>query len=191
MWVIDATKVLELNDFSPGTRIYLRAQPLHPGAKANLFDTDGNRVTALLTKSPRFNVAFLNARHRARGRCENSVKTLKNAGLGKPPYWSFAANQAWADMAMFAPNFVSWLQLAALPRGHEASVWDLRQWRYPLFSMAVSAAFCFLRKRQKQACSASFGKVLVCCSSGDGTASLLPEMVVSLFLCFSGFERSL
>ncbi|RWZ79131.1 IS1380 family transposase, partial [Glutamicibacter sp. HZAU] len=68
-WVIDASKVIELKDYPPGTRIYLRAEPLHPGAKANLFDTDGNRVTAFLTNSPRFNVAFLDARHRARGRC--------------------------------------------------------------------------------------------------------------------------
>ncbi|MGP9788266.1 transposase, partial [Glutamicibacter sp. 287] len=135
-WVIDATKVLELRQYPPGTRIYLRAEPLHPGAKANLFDTDGNRVTAFLTNSPRFNVAFLDARHRARGRCENRIKTLKNTGLGKLPYWSFAANQAWADLAMFAVNLVSWLQLAVLPGGHEASVWDLKRWRYRLFSMA-------------------------------------------------------
>jgi len=109
---------------------------LHPGAKATLFDTDGNRVTAFLTNAPRFNVAFLDARHRARGRCENRIKTLKSAGLGKMPYWSFAANQAWADSAMFALNLVSWLQLAELPSGHEASVWDLKRWRYRLFSMA-------------------------------------------------------
>jgi hypothetical protein len=135
-WVIDASKVIELKDYPPGTRIYLRAEPLHPGAKATLFDTDGNRVTAFLTNAPRFNVAFLDARHRARGRCENRIKTLKNAGLGKLPYWSFAANQAWADLAMFALNLVSWLQMAVLPGGHDASVWDVKRWRYRLFSMA-------------------------------------------------------
>ena len=37
---------------------------------------------------------------------------------------------------MFALNLVSWLQLAALPGGHEASVWDVKRWRYRLFSMA-------------------------------------------------------
>lgn len=135
-WVIDASKVIELKDYPPGTRIYLRAEPLHPGAKATLFDTDGNRVTAFLTNSPRFNVAFLDARHRARGRCEIRIKTLKNTGLGKLPYWSFASNQAWADLAMLAVNLVSWLQLAVLPGGHEAGCWDLKRWRYRLFSMA-------------------------------------------------------
>ena len=67
-WVIDASKVLELKGYPAGTRIYLRAEPLHSGAKATLFDTEGNRVTAFLTNSPRFNVAFLDARHRARNR---------------------------------------------------------------------------------------------------------------------------
>ena len=135
-WVIDASKIIELKDYPPGTRMYLRAEPLHPGAKANLFDTDGNRITAFLTNAPRFNVAFLDARHRARGRCENRIKTLKATGLGKLPYWSFAANQAWACLAMFAVNLVSWLQLAVLPGGHEAGCWDVKRWRYRLFSMA-------------------------------------------------------
>jgi len=61
---------------------------------------------------------------------------LKNAGLGKLPYWSFAANQVWADLAMFAPNLVSWLQLAVLLGGHKAGCWDVKRWRYRLFSMA-------------------------------------------------------
>ncbi|GGL77496.1 hypothetical protein JOF39_002885 [Glutamicibacter protophormiae] len=56
--------MIELKDYPAGTRIYLRAEPLHPGAKATLFGTDGNQVTAFLTNSPRFNVAFLDARHR-------------------------------------------------------------------------------------------------------------------------------
>jgi len=127
---------MDLKDYPSGTRIYLRAEPLHPGARANFFDTDGNRATAFLTNGPRFNVAFLNARHRGRGRCENRIKTLKNTGLGKLPYWSFAANQALADLAMFALNLDAWLQLAVLPGGHEACCWDVKRWRYRVFSMA-------------------------------------------------------
>src|SRR5690606_30432247 len=53
-WVIDASKVMELKDYPPGTRIYLRAEPLQPGSKANLFDTDENLVTAFLTNASRF-----------------------------------------------------------------------------------------------------------------------------------------
>lgn len=93
-------------------------------------------MTAFLINSLRFNVAFLDARHRARGRCEIRIKTLKNAGLGKLPYWFFAANKARADLAIFAVKLVSWLQLAELPGGHEAGRWDMKRWRYRLLSMA-------------------------------------------------------
>lgn len=135
-WVIDASNILALKDYPPGTRIYLRAEPLHPGAKANLFDTDGNRVTAFLTNAPRFDPALLDVRHRARGRCENRIKSLKAAGLGKLPFFAFGANQAWANLAMFAFNLVTWLQLAVLPAEHVAGSWDLKRWRYRVWSLA-------------------------------------------------------
>lgn len=135
-WVIDATKVIELKNYPQNTRLYLRAEPLHPGAKASLFDVDGHRVTAFLTNAPRYNVAFLDARHRARARCENRIKTLKNAGLGKLPFTAFSANQLWSDLAVLAVNLVAWMQLAVLPAGHAAGVWDMKRWRYRLFSIA-------------------------------------------------------
>ncbi|MEZ2392224.1 IS1380 family transposase [bacterium RCC_150] len=135
-WVINATEVVPLKDYPPGTNIYLRAEPLHPGAQPTLLDLDGHRITAFLTNSPRWHGPFLDARHRARGRCENRIKTLKNTGLGKLPFYDFAANQAWANIAALASNLVSWLQLAALPDGHQARTWDIKRWRYRLFATA-------------------------------------------------------
>ncbi|MDQ0854702.1 hypothetical protein QFZ79_002813 [Arthrobacter sp. V4I6] len=135
-WVVNATDVLGLTDYPPGTNLYLRAEPLHPGAQATLLDVDGHRVTAFLTNSPRWHGPALDARHRARGRCENRIKTLKNAGLGKLPFFDFHANQAWANIAVLAMNLVSWLQLAALPTGHKARAWDMKRWRYRLFATA-------------------------------------------------------
>ena len=135
-WVINATDVIPLTDYPPGTKLFLRAEPLHPGAQPTLLDTDGHRITAFLTNSPRWHGPFLDARHRARGRCENRIKTLKNTGLGKLPFFDFAANQAWADIAALAFNLVSWIQLAALPDGHHAKAWDIKRWRYRLFATA-------------------------------------------------------
>lgn len=135
-WVVNATDVLGLTDYPPGTNLYLRAEPLHPGAQAMLLDVDGHRVTAFLTNSPRWHGPALDARHRARGRCENRIKTLKNTGLGKMPFFDFHANQAWASIAALAMNLVSWLQLAALPTGHKARGWDMKRWRYRLFATA-------------------------------------------------------
>jgi hypothetical protein len=135
-WVNNATDVIPLTDYPPGTKLFLRAEPLHPGAQPTLLDTDGHRITAFLTNSPRWHGPFLDARHRARGRCENRIKTLKNTGLGKLPFFDFAANQAWANIAALAFNLVSWLQLAALPHGHHAKAWDIKRWRYRLFATA-------------------------------------------------------
>jgi Transposase DDE domain group 1 len=97
---------------------------------------DGHRVTAFLTNSPRWHGPALDARHRARGRCENRIKTLKNTGLRKLPFFDFHANQAWANIASLAMNLVSWLQLTALPTGHKARCWDIKRWRYRLFATA-------------------------------------------------------
>ncbi|RAN69601.1 hypothetical protein B5P43_35615 [Bacillus sp. SRB_336] len=37
-WVVNATDVLGLEDYPEGTNLYLRAEPLHPGAQATLYD---------------------------------------------------------------------------------------------------------------------------------------------------------
>lgn len=37
-WVINATDVIPLTDFPPGTNLYLRAEPLHPGARPTLLE---------------------------------------------------------------------------------------------------------------------------------------------------------
>jgi hypothetical protein len=135
-WVINATDIIPLTDYPPGTKLFLRAEPLHPGAQPTLLDVDGHRITALLTNAPRWHGPFLDARHRARGRCENRIKTLKNTGLGKLPFFDFAANQAWANIAALAFNLVSWIQLTALPDSHHAKAWDIKRWRYRVFSIA-------------------------------------------------------
>lgn len=108
---------------------------------------DGHRVTAFLTNAPRYNVAFLDARHRARGRCENRIKTLKAAGLGKFPFTAEASAQLWSDLAVLAMNLVAWMQMSILPVGHEAGVWDLKRWRYRLFSIAGKIVSSARRKR--------------------------------------------
>jgi hypothetical protein len=73
-WVINATDVIPLTDYPPGTQLFLRAEPLHPGAQPTLLDADGQRITAFLTNSPRRHGPFRDARHRARGRCESRIK---------------------------------------------------------------------------------------------------------------------
>lgn len=74
-----------------------------------------------------------------RSKCQPNLQqtqTLKACGLGKLPYWSFAANQAWINLAVLAMNLTSWIQLAMLPVGHPAGCWDVKRWRYRLYAIA-------------------------------------------------------
>jgi len=74
-----------------------------------------------------------------RSKCQPNLQqtqSLKAAGLGKLPFFAFGANQAWANSVMFALNLVSWLQLAVLPAEHIAGCWDLKRWRYRIWSLA-------------------------------------------------------
>ncbi len=67
--------------------------------------------------------------------CQVVVTTVETP-LGEGDVFPQDLLPAWADLEMFAVNLVSWLQLAVLPGGHEAGCWDLKRWRYRLFSMA-------------------------------------------------------
>jgi hypothetical protein len=57
----------------------------------------------------------------------NTGHSLNNTGLGKLPFFDFAA---------LAFNLVSWLQLAALSDGHHAMAWEIKRWRYRIFATA-------------------------------------------------------
>lgn len=135
-WVVNATDVIALKDYPEGTNLYLRAEPLHPGARATLLDHDGHRLTAFLCNSPRWDTQELDRRHRQRARCENLIKTLKNLGLERFPFKSFTANQAWASITALAMNLWTWARLTTLPSGHHGTSWDIKRWRYRIFTTA-------------------------------------------------------
>lgn len=59
--------------------------------------------------------------------------------MGKLPFFGISANQLWtnlADLAVLAMTLVAWMQMATLPAGPDAGVWDMKRWRYRLFSIA-------------------------------------------------------
>ena len=48
-WVAEATGLVEMSSWPPGTRLILRTEPPHPGTQLRLTDSDGLRVTAFIT----------------------------------------------------------------------------------------------------------------------------------------------
>jgi hypothetical protein len=51
-WVAEATGLIPLTGWPPGTRLILRKERPHPGAQLRITDADGLRVTGLLTRYP-------------------------------------------------------------------------------------------------------------------------------------------
>jgi hypothetical protein len=48
-WVAEATGLVEMSSWPPGTRLILRKEPPDPGTQLRLTDSDGLRVTAFIT----------------------------------------------------------------------------------------------------------------------------------------------
>ena len=67
-------------------RVIVRRELPHPGATLDAFEIrDGYRYQAFTTNTPRGQLAFLEARHRAHARVEDRIRTGKDTGLGHLP----------------------------------------------------------------------------------------------------------
>jgi hypothetical protein len=100
---------LSVPDLPAGTRIIVRREQPHQGAQLRLWDHDGWRHQVLLTNSAG-NARRLELRHRRHARVENRIKTLKDCGLERMPFRSFAANAAWMEMVLAAADLLVWAQ---------------------------------------------------------------------------------
>ncbi len=92
-----------------GTRAIVRRERPHPGAQLKLWDRDGYRHQVVLTNS-RGDIARLELRHRRHGNVENRIKNLKDTGLERMPFTTFAANAAWMEIVLTAADLLTWTQ---------------------------------------------------------------------------------
>lgn len=106
---------VKLEDYPESMRVIIRAEYPASGAQTRFLDADGRRIQVIVTNQ-KSHAQQIDARHRARGRCEQRVRDLKATGLMKLPAVSFASNRMWAQVAMVASNLFSWAGLLA---GHE------------------------------------------------------------------------
>ncbi len=93
-WVAEATDLVNLSSWPPGTRLVLRKERPHPGAQLRFTDADGMRVTAFITDTPAGvvagQVAGLELRHRQHARVEDRIRELKATGLRNLPCLIFS-----------------------------------------------------------------------------------------------------
>jgi hypothetical protein len=102
-----------LEAWPPGTRAICRREKPHPGAQLRLWDTDGYRHQITLTNSAGDPLA-LELRQRRHARVENCIKDLRDSGLDRMPFTSFAMNQAWFELVLAGADLLAWLRLACL-----------------------------------------------------------------------------
>jgi Transposase DDE domain group 1 len=98
-----------------GMRILVRRERPHPGADLTLMEAhDGWRYQCVATDTPRGQLPFLEARHRAHARVEDRVKAIKQTGMGRFPSREFAINAVWLQLALTAADLIAWTQTILL-----------------------------------------------------------------------------
>jgi hypothetical protein len=95
--VAEATGLVDLSGWPPGTRLVLRKERPHPGAQLRTTDADGMRITGFLTNTgpggPHCQLADLELRHRRHARVEDRIRAAKDIGLRNLPLHDMAQNR--------------------------------------------------------------------------------------------------
>jgi Transposase DDE domain group 1 len=113
-WVCEVTNLANLTAWPEGTRLILRKERPHPGAQLHFTDTDGLRITGLLTNTVGGQLADLEVRHRRHARVEDRIRTAKDTGLRNLPFHDATQNQIWLEICALAQDLIAWLQRLAL-----------------------------------------------------------------------------
>ena len=92
----------------------MRKERPHPGAQLRLTHRNGLRLTAFVTNISVGSLQTLELRHRRRARCEDRIRTAKDAGLTNLPLHGFAQNEIWLAIVTLAAELTAWMQMLAL-----------------------------------------------------------------------------
>lgn len=140
-WVAEATTLVNLATWPPGTRLVLRKERPHPGAQLRFTDIDGMRITAFITDTTPGAVpgqlAGLELRHRQHARVEDRIRQAKAAGLANLPCHSFDANAAWLEIVLTAADLVAWTQLIGFTDTPELARCEISAFRYRVLHVAA------------------------------------------------------
>ena len=140
-WVAEATDLVDLSTWPPGTRLILRKERPHPGAQLRFTDADGMRVTAFITDTEPGvipgQIAGLELRHRQHARVEDRIREGKATGLRNLPFSSFAANAAWLEIVLAATDLVAWTKLIGFAADPDMARCEIATFRYRVLHVAA------------------------------------------------------
>jgi hypothetical protein len=111
--VAEITDLVDLSRWPDGTRMIVRREQPHPGAQLTFTDLDGHRFQVFVTDLDD-DIAYLEALHRGRGRCEKRICDAKDTGLANLPSASFTINAAWLQLVLVAQDLLAWAKLLCL-----------------------------------------------------------------------------
>ncbi len=114
--VCEVTDLVDLSSWPDRTRLIIRRQPLHPGARTSLLPDLEYRFWGHYTDQ-KGDPAELDRSMRAHAHVEDFIGRLKDAGLERFPFTGFEANQAWLQTVMWASDLVGWFQMLCLTGG--------------------------------------------------------------------------
>lgn len=125
---------LDLSRWPSGTRAVCRRERPHPGAQLTFTDDQGWRFQVFITDQQDDDIALLEARHRARARCEDQIRCAKNTGLRAFPFQGFVQNQVWLELVLGAHDLLCHFRRIALHG--VAQLWEPATLRYRLLHSA-------------------------------------------------------
>ena len=115
--VIELTDHVKAYRWPEGLRLVIRREPLHPGAKRSLFDSEGYRYWGHWTDQPQ-PAPESDRDMRAHARVENHIARVKDHGGSRFPFAKFAPNRLWLHIVALADTLVRWFQKLSLPKHH-------------------------------------------------------------------------
>lgn len=143
-WVAEATGMIDLTNWPPGSRLILRKERPHPGAQLTFTDVDGMRVTAILTNTPSHGTgvvpgqaAGLELRHRQHARVEDRIREAKATGLRNLPCRAWNENAAWLEVVLTAVDLVAWTKQICFADIAELAKCEIAAFRYRVLHVAA------------------------------------------------------
>ena len=115
--VIELTDHVKAYRWPDGLRLVIRREPLHPGARTSLFDSEAYRYWGHWTDS-KAAAPESDRDMRAHARVETHIARVKDQGGNRFPFAKFAPNRLWLHIVALADTLVRWFQKLSLPKHH-------------------------------------------------------------------------
>jgi hypothetical protein len=137
-WVAEFTDLVQLSSWPTGSRLIVRKERPHPGAQLTFTDSDGHRITALLTDTlDQRSVPELELRQRQHARVEDRIREAKATGLRNFPCRAWNENDAWLQVVLTAVDLVCWTKLIAFADIPALARCEIAAFRYRVLHVAA------------------------------------------------------